>query len=413
MYEFESLSLSTQDNLLGEDDVLAMSNLTITDKKAVTNELITKYIQHSPISPSPLKAIVSFSETECSDEMDVDATSEDLLQAQSRSLNTPSSEKYVEEVENSEDDEVINEEGTEKNEQTAMIKALLSPTSLGIALATKDLDKETPVDETNLISKSTEAQPPFVNLSSAPQSTPDESESDGSVRMRYQTPWQLQVHNHHYYMMPGQNFQDTWQPASDISKLPVPWSADSKPVSKTSYALTTYLQMALNTITILVVCSTITAFVRTVRTDIRSTWEHTKLELDFESSNCKVKYLANHCAGDGAVPALIEKCSEWEKCMNRNNDIYFRARTSMGARLVGEIVNSLIEPLGWKALLSIIITLAIWSFSSNFLLGFMRARSYYGQIDTKQNESVSLASLSPKESVPTLLQTMEEGNHQT
>lgn len=146
--------------------------------------------------------------------------------------------------------------------------------------------------------------------------------------------------------------------------------------------------MALNTLTVMIICSTITAFAKSVRTDIRATWEHQKLELDYESAKCKVQYLANHCADNEVVPALYDQCNEWARCMSRNNKIYFRARTSLGAKLFAEIVNSLIEPLGWKTLLVILLTLAIWCFSSNFVLGFMRAKSYYGGSPTQTHPQI-------------------------
>lgn len=403
MEEFNALSLtsSCQDDTLEESDLLAMSNLSISERKPMPEELINKFLPYTPPCPSPLRATVSIPKSDHDDLMEIDEIY-DIAGNEDKKIQGTQNGKMKDGV--GEDLLVEDTEDTyldSKGEQTGLIKTLLSPTSLGIALATRDLENkpepsndesanaatEIPVEPINSKLDST------VGSSSTSTSIHDlPSVSEEKLHSRYpdsQKPWQIQVQNHHYYYMvpdrtPQSNefYHETSMPQTsehlDRKELPLPWSSESNPASKASYAFTTYLQMALNIITVMIICSTITAFAKAVRTDIKSTWEHRKLELDFESANCKVEYLANHCNQDEVVPALLEQCNQWGKCMNRNNDIYFRARTSLGARLFGEIINSLIEPLGWKALIVILLTLAIWCFSSNFLLGFMRAKSYYG-----------------------------------
>lgn len=386
MEAFESLSLdcsSAQDDTLGEGDLLAMSNLSISERKTISEDLINRFMPYSPTCPSPLRVTVSIPESESSDRMDID---DDDLHSITMTKNDE-----IDEVNTEDGDEDI--DSNERAEQTGLIKALLSPTSLGIALATKDLEKEQQdgipyaspsVSEACAIeSLETDAKGSFTNSNQVHESYVSEE-----IKSKYGQPWQIQVNNHHYYVVPNNNQpEQAYLPQrTDINDLPVPWSSKSNPASKASYALTTYLQMTLNIVTIMIVCSTITAFAKAVRTDIKSTWEHRKLELDYESSNCKVLYLANHCSHDEIVPALVEQCNEWEHCMNRNNDLYFRARTSLGARLFGEIINSLIDPLGWKAVFVILLCLLIWCFSSNFVLGFMRAKSYYGPLNNENGD---------------------------
>lgn len=160
-------------------------------------------------------------------------------------------------------------------------------------------------------------------------------------------------------------------------RLPVPWSSSCRPVSKNAYTFVSYLQLFLNFITVVVLFSFVTSLVRSLKTDITSSWNHKRLELEYESINCKNLYAINECTL-GDKPALLDQCQQWEQCMNRDNNLFFRARTTLGAQLFGEVINSFVEPIGWKALLVVMLGLAIWCFSSNFLLGYMRAKSYYG-----------------------------------
>ncbi|CDO93192.1 unnamed protein product [Kluyveromyces dobzhanskii CBS 2104] len=411
MENFNALSLGStaqNDNTLEESDLLAMSTLSISERKQPTrNELISKFQPYNPQCPSPLRATVIIPENDFVEDMEIDEVydvsdvEDETSEAQTNTQNKVIKKTVSEDVL---DDSILSAEIDDtasncKDEQTRLIKAILSPTSLGIALATRDLDtkQEPQVEDPSLDNPSSNLEPISSNInrnvSSSSTSTsihdlPFPSEENVQSRASNTTkPWRIQVQNHHhYYMLPNGPNRDSLyhetQPEYleplDQKALPVPWSSKSNPASKASYAFTSYLQLALNTITVMIICSTITAFAKAVRTDIKSTWDHKKLELDFESANCKVEYLANHCNQDEVVPALVDQCNQWGKCMSRNNDIYFRARTSLGARLFGEIINSLIEPLGWKALVVILVTLIIWCFSSNFLLGFMRAKSYYG-----------------------------------
>ncbi|CCH60134.1 hypothetical protein TBLA_0C03300 [Henningerozyma blattae CBS 6284] len=195
------------------------------------------------------------------------------------------------------------------------------------------------------------------------------------------------VHPNDMFNLPNSHNYDQYNIDSDpngtITRkyiLPFPWSRNSKPNSKNSYAIATYLQWCLNSITLLSIFSFLLSFLRAIKVDMSSTWEHTKLQLEYESTNCKVQYLTNLCDINASkLPALTEKCKEWSICMGRNNDIFFRARSTLSARLFGDIINSFIEPIGWKALFVIFISLIIWCFSTNFLLGFARAKTYYGE----------------------------------
>lgn len=162
--------------------------------------------------------------------------------------------------------------------------------------------------------------------------------------------------------------------------LPSPWSESLNKDSKASYALATYFQWCLNVVTLLSVGSVTISFLRALRKDMTSTWEHNKLELQFESTNCELQYMTNDCDTNASrLPALAEKCRNWNICRQRNNDIFFRARSTLSARLFGDVINSFIEPIGWKALLVVCVTFLIWCFGINFLLGYTRAKIYLHQ----------------------------------
>ena len=412
MDEFNALSLNStiQDDILEESDLLAISNLSISEKKPIAEDLISKFLPYSPPCPSPLRSTVSIPESCLSDKMDIDEEYDNSLNVNTIPGNK-SNEDIIEEIETEDEDDT-------NREQKGLIKALLSPTSLGIALATRDLNKNEQDEDHKQLGQQNEQEEskdvPVTITDKLPTEPTEEktsaesisSSNEGSQNVsglqtpeRQKRPWQINIQNHHHYYMVtdanGEPYKYT-PPIEEVeqaeneneNQLPVPWSSKSRPASKASYAFTTYLQMALNTLTVMIICSTITAFAKSVRTDIRATWEHQKLELDYESAKCKVQYLANHCADNEVVPALYDQCNEWARCMSRDNKIYFRARTSLGAKLFAEIVNSLIEPLGWKTLLVILLTLAIWCFSSNFVLGFMRAKSYYGGSPTQTHPQI-------------------------
>ncbi|QLG70489.1 hypothetical protein HG535_0A04290 [Zygotorulaspora mrakii] len=424
MDQFGSLSIEDEfESKLTEDELLSISTLSISDaSQRLSANILNKYMQHFPTSPSPLRNSTNFLEA-FSDEMDVDEefveqdketitesihTIEEALPKVTFELpdigrKRIEKEKVVEKKGHKEKARVKSKSDKEDNAEEINVnskqvfKALLSPTSLGIAAATKieGLPVEYAPHEENE-SKLAETHNCFTTQTAS--TGWDSAEIKEELRLRNKTqPIQVSINNHHHYypstggyytesesapfIYKQQTGYDRQQDVSmheyDKLKLPVPWSENSRPFSKHSYDIMSYLQLFLNCITITTIFSFITSFIRTLRKDIKSTWEHRKLELNYESSLCKNHYLANECHIQ-VRPALKEQCQQWDLCMNRNNDIFFRARSTLSAKLFGEIINSFIEPIGWKALSVVIISIVVWSFCSNFLLGFARAKSYYG-----------------------------------
>jgi hypothetical protein len=66
---------------------------------------------------------------------------------------------------------------------------------------------------------------------------------------------------------------------------------------------------------------------------------------------CALQFKTNLCATN-AVPAMAQQCANWETCMNRDPAIVGRAK--VGAEMIAEVVNGFVEPISWKALVSIL-----------------------------------------------------------
>jgi Di-sulfide bridge nucleocytoplasmic transport domain len=65
---------------------------------------------------------------------------------------------------------------------------------------------------------------------------------------------------------------------------------------------------------------------------------------------CTKEYLQNRCAPGTRVPAMEKACLAWEKCMNRDPSVVGRARVS--AETFAEIINSFIEPISYKTMVT-------------------------------------------------------------
>jgi Di-sulfide bridge nucleocytoplasmic transport domain len=73
----------------------------------------------------------------------------------------------------------------------------------------------------------------------------------------------------------------------------------------------------------------------------------TSSEIVQEITNCALMFRNNHCPGN-IIPHMVQPCSEWEMCMNRDPTKVGRAR--IGAELMAEVLNGFVEPISWKTL---------------------------------------------------------------
>ncbi|CAI4053032.1 hypothetical protein SUVZ_15G1890 [Saccharomyces uvarum] len=432
-------SLSIGDNFTsgmehGDEELVGLSNLSISKNgPTLSPQLINRFMPHFPSSPSPLRNALDFSVNKCDeeesdlmeiDELDGTSFEEDYNKEPVEAIIEVDQRSIVEEIEATPEDKQKqeNNESQNKHQQgdrsivsphhATVIKALLSPTDLGVAAATK-VESIIPLPQAKLGSNQ-------VSKSNLEIGNENESEQDDEVedelnlqtgndksgtftnafdseiikrelksRSKYQ-PIQVSFNTHNYFYSdkegmktysltkPNDNGIDDFYDRNEAFKLPKPWSPNSHPTSRASYALMSYLQLFLNAITTIVILSFILSFILTLQKDLKSTWEQRKHELQYESESCQEQYITNRCNQTPGLPALDQQCAEWKQCMNRNNDIFFRARTTLSAQLFGDIINSFIDPLNWKTLFVIFCGIITWCFSSNFLLGFVRAKSYYG-----------------------------------
>ena len=75
------------------------------------------------------------------------------------------------------------------------------------------------------------------------------------------------------------------------------------------------------------------------------------VELAEQIATCAHLYDINKCFPlSQRVPAIARQCSDWEACMQRDPAGVGRARVV--AETIGEVINSFVEPISWKTLVS-------------------------------------------------------------
>lgn len=196
------------------------------------------------------------------------------------------------------------------------------------------------------------------------------------------TPWgnrpiQFQMHHHHYYPSSTESTPSRYDSQNEIIPLPAPWSKFAEPKAPTPYLISSYLQLLFNVFTSSVAIYILINAIKTVKSDINLKMEEYAADIAMEVSRCTRSYVENKCAPETRVAALEVLCSEWERCMNRDPSTQ-AGKASVSAETLGLILNSLIEPIGIKAIVVFGVGLITWAFTSNFVFGFVRAKSYYG-----------------------------------
>lgn len=115
--------------------------------------------------------------------------------------------------------------------------------------------------------------------------------------------------------------------------------------------LSTYLQLGLNLFLLMITIYMITMFFLTIRSDVDMASEKMKQEVVSEIAHCTQEYVANRCSKDMRVRAMEEQCNQWQLCMDMDPSLVGRARVS--AKTFAQILDSFIEPISWKALVSL------------------------------------------------------------
>ncbi|ODV59454.1 Brr6/Brl1 family protein ASCRUDRAFT_21749, partial [Ascoidea rubescens DSM 1968] len=137
------------------------------------------------------------------------------------------------------------------------------------------------------------------------------------------------------------------------------------------YVISSYIQLIVNIMTSTLIIYLIISLYRTIKNDISLRLQQMTEDLMLEALICKKQYVENHCEPENVVPALEKRCLEWSKCFNKDFNAAFY-NSSIGAETLGQVINSLIEPIGFKALLVGGIGLVVWVFISNVLFGYIR-----------------------------------------
>ena len=98
----------------------------------------------------------------------------------------------------------------------------------------------------------------------------------------------------------------------------------------------------------IVVLYLLTSFLRTIQADVDTKVRQFSQKKLSEISDCTNQFTANRCGTGYRVPAVETLCASWEACMSQDPDEVGRARVS--AQTFAEILNSLIEPISYKAM---------------------------------------------------------------
>lgn len=130
--------------------------------------------------------------------------------------------------------------------------------------------------------------------------------------------------------------------------------------------LAKYLQLFFNSAILLGCLYAMYSFWTTIQADVDRASEDAAAETLAEMAACAKSYVENRCAGNGRLPALETVCSNWELCMNRDPNSVKRAKLS--AHTFAEILNSFVEPISLKTMVSYIFSVVFWT--NIWLYGF-------------------------------------------
>ncbi|KAF3987384.1 hypothetical protein FT663_04479 [Candidozyma haemuli var. vulneris] len=304
---------------------------------------------------------------------------------------------------------------TEDNSERSLVVSLFSPTRLGARFAINNRNERIEHEELEHISKSS-SPAPFIqenhkstfstargsDLYYNPRYTVQEPE-DNQPNQRPFVPFPVQVHHHHYYNGMGDalagteprvryrshghevvgaqeplQVQELPQPKESIvrSQLPLPWDATSSPAEERAYMLSSYLQLAINSVVSAYALHLVWSVVAAIRKDVAHKLSRHANNLLVEIASCERSYRENHCSPDEIVPALEKMCAYWEQCMLQDPDRGGNV-SSLGAQTIGMVITSLVEPLSLKTL-AVFACAILLVYVYNFGFGYVRARTYYG-----------------------------------
>ncbi|KAI0668678.1 Di-sulfide bridge nucleocytoplasmic transport domain-containing protein [Trametes maxima] len=144
------------------------------------------------------------------------------------------------------------------------------------------------------------------------------------------------------------------------------------PQSDLPYRLLGYVQVFFNGSLGFICVYLALQFILTVQHDVEHRVAEYSMDIVQEIAQCALMYKTNLCA-QGAVPAMAHQCASWETCMNRDPSKVGRARVSF--EVLGEVINSFVEPISWKTFAFTVLSLAFFTAFVNSMLMLFRSRT--------------------------------------
>ncbi|PQE05642.1 nuclear envelope Brr6 protein [Rutstroemia sp. NJR-2017a BBW] len=138
--------------------------------------------------------------------------------------------------------------------------------------------------------------------------------------------------------------------------------------------LSYYAQLTLNTFLVFLIIFGVWTFWTTIRSDVDKASEDAAASVVAEIEKCARDYITNRCGMDTRLPALHAVCENWERCMNRDPSSVGRARIS--AKTFAEIFNSFIEPISYKAMISLVLFITVTIITNNLAFGMFRSKAH-------------------------------------
>ena len=121
------------------------------------------------------------------------------------------------------------------------------------------------------------------------------------------------------------------------------------------------MQVVFNASLVLIFLYLVLQFILTVQHDVEHRVAEYSMDIVQEIAQCALLHKTNLCA-QNAVPAMAHQCAAWELCMNRDPTKVGRARVSV--EVIAEVVNSFVEPISWKTLVSGLLLYSIFRIRS-------------------------------------------------
>lgn len=165
---------------------------------------------------------------------------------------------------------------------------------------------------------------------------------------------------------------------SDYINLPAPWRGDIHPIEKVPYMISSYLQLFINFIISLYFIYLVYYIVISIKSDVNHKIHVQKRAIQAQIDSCRTLFYESKCDDPefNSLPILRKKCETLALGMNQDPNSIGNL-SMINAQIIGLILNSLVEPLGFKFFM-FLLWCGIVVFGCNFVFGFVRAKTYYG-----------------------------------